>query len=90
MGFILIFFCVLLQLLQIAMIARALVSWIPNLRPDHPIARVLQEITEPIVAPIRQIVPRVGMIDISFLVALILLNVLEGVIGCGRGGLFSF
>ena len=83
------FVCILLQILQLAIIARALVSWIPNLGPDNTFVRILDELTEPIISPLRQIVPRVGMIDITPLVALILLNVLQGVIGC-RGGLLGF
>jgi len=37
---------------------------------------VLDQITEPILSPLRRIVPRIGMIDITPLVAIILLQVL--------------
>jgi YggT family protein len=37
---------------------------------------VLDQITEPILSPLRRIVPRVGMIDITPLVAIILLQFL--------------
>ena len=71
------FICVLLTVLQIAIVARALVSWIPSLRPDSPIVRFLNEITEPVIAPLRQIVPRVGMLDITPLIAIIALGILQ-------------
>jgi YggT family protein len=53
----------LLNILTIAIIGRALVSWFdPGGR--WPISRVLYDVTEPIIAPIRQVVPSLGMFDI--------------------------
>jgi YggT family protein len=71
--FVLTFICILLEILRWAIIGRAIVSWIPNIRPDNPIVVVLNEITEPIIAPFRQIIPRAGMVDITPLVVLIML-----------------
>lgn len=42
----------------------------------HPLIRILDEINEPILAPLRHIVPRVGMIDITPMVAILLLIVI--------------
>jgi len=59
---------ILLQLLAWAIFIRAILSWIqPD--PSNPIVRLLDQITEPILAPLRQIVPRIGMIDITPMVA---------------------
>lgn len=55
-----------------AIILRALVSWF-NLPPGHPLIRLLDDITEPVIAPLRRVVPRVGMIDITPVVAIILI-----------------
>jgi YggT family protein len=44
--------------------------------PRNPVFIFLHDITEPILAPIRQFMPRLGMIDLSPLVAIILLQVL--------------
>ncbi len=83
------FLCILLNILQYAIIARALMSWIPNLSPDNRIVMILNEITEPVIGPLRSVIPRVGMIDISSLVALILLQVLtRNVLNCGWLGVF--
>jgi YggT family protein len=70
----------LFTVLSLAVIARALLSWFdPGLR--YPISQILVDLTEPIIAPIRRIVPPVGgMIDLSPLIALILLQVIERVI----------
>jgi len=63
----------LLQLLSLAILIRALLSWVaPD--PRNPIVQFLDAITEPILQPLRQIVPRIGMIDITPLVAIILLS----------------
>ncbi len=69
----------LLQLLSFAILIRALLSWV---RPDpsNPIVQALDAITEPILQPLRQIVPRVGMMDITPMVALIVLQVIAGMV----------
>ncbi|HEY7034225.1 MAG TPA: YggT family protein [Thermomicrobiales bacterium] len=62
--------------LTIAVIGRALLSWFdPGMRST--IARLLVDVTEPIVGPIRRVVPSVGMLDISPIIALILLQILR-------------
>lgn len=52
-----------------------IISWV-GMDPRNPIFIFLHEITEPILAPIRQIIPRLGMLDLSPLVAIILLQVI--------------
>jgi YggT family protein len=61
-------------ILSIAIFIRAILSWF-QLDPRSPLIQVLDAITEPIIAPIRQVMPRLGMIDFSPLVAILLLNV---------------
>ncbi len=69
----------LLNVLTFALIGRALLSWFdPGMR--WPISRVLFDVTEPLVAPIRQVVPQIGFIDLSFIVALVLLRLLQGML----------
>ncbi len=64
-----------LQIMTWAIIGRALISWIDP-RGSNPVSRFLFELTEPIVGPIRSVVPRIGMIDISPIFAILLLQVL--------------
>lgn len=68
--------CVLFTILTVAIFARAIVSWF-NMDPRSPIIQVLDAITEPIMDPIRRIMPRIGMIDLSPLVAILLLTFLS-------------
>ena len=80
MGFLINFFDLLFTLLGFAIIARALVSWLPIDR-YHPIIRVLDQITEPILAPLRRHIPPVGgMMDITPIVALILIQILQAIV----------
>jgi YggT family protein len=67
-----------LQLYSFVLLARALVSWIPNLDPYHPAVQILYQVTEPVLEPIRRIVPPLGgMIDISIIVAFLAIMVLQ-------------
>jgi len=63
----------LIQVLTFAIIARALLSWFP-LPASNPITSFLHAITEPILAPLRQVIPRIGMLDITPLIAILLLQ----------------
>ena len=67
------------QVLIWAIIIRALLSWF-NLGGGQPVFRLLIEITEPVLAPIRRVVPTLGMIDISPLIALILIQIISSLI----------
>lgn len=69
----------LFNILIFAIIGRALLSWF-NVGPGHPIGRVLYEITEPILGPMRRVIPMIGMIDISPIVAILLLNFLQNLL----------
>jgi YggT family protein len=77
--FVLFFVNILFFILQFAIIIRALMSWF-NPSPDNPVARIVYEITEPVLAPLRRIVPRIGMIDITPIVAILLMQVIESVL----------
>jgi YggT family protein len=56
--------------------ARAIFSWFP-IRSDSPllpVVRALHTVTEPVLAPVRRIIPPAGMFDISFIVVLLALE----------------
>jgi YggT family protein len=65
--------CLLFNLLVIAVFIRVLLSWF-NIDRGSPMIQALDAITEPILDPIRRILPRIGMFDLSPIVALILLR----------------
>ena len=74
------FLSILVQVLSFAVFIRAILSWFP-IKPDNPLVVILFQITEPILAPLRKVVPMIGMMDITPLVAIILLQFLSGMIG---------
>jgi len=73
------FIQVLFQVLIFAILIRALISWFP-IGQDSPIIRILDDVTEPILAPLRKVVPRLGMMDITPIVAMIALQILESML----------
>ncbi|MDZ7728430.1 MAG: YggT family protein [Dehalococcoidia bacterium] len=68
-----------LQILMWAVIARALISFL-NIDQGSTVYQMLYRITEPIIDPIRRIMPQTGMIDLSPLGAILMLIVLTQVI----------
>ena len=72
----------LVWVLYIAMIGRVLSSWL-NIGPSSPffpVISLLYQITEPILAPIRRVLPRFGMLDLSPMVALLLITLVQQLI----------
>ena len=65
----------LIDLYSMIIVAVVVVSWI-NVPRDHPAVRVLHRLTEPVLAPVRKILPPMGRMDFSPLVVLIGFRVL--------------
>ena len=66
----------LLLAMQFAIIGRALFSWFdPTGRT--PIGAILIKITDPIIVPIRRLLPSAGFMDFSPLVALLVVFILQ-------------
>jgi len=68
------FIIVILQALVVAVwlvvLGRVLMSWIDP-RFEKPLSQFMYSLTEPILAPIRNVLPRTGMLDLSPLVLLL-------------------
>jgi YggT family protein len=76
----------LIQALEIAVLLRVLYSWIdPNPYPTTSVKRVLWAVTDPLLVPLRRFIPPLGMVDISPLVAIVLLQVLQRVVSDALG-----
>ncbi len=54
---------------------RAILSWFPISR-DNFLVELLFQLTEPVLSPLRRVIPTFGMIDLSPLVAILLLQLL--------------
>jgi len=65
------------ELMQWLILARVLLSWV-NISPHNKIAAFIYEVTEPILKPLRSLIPRGSMpLDFSPILAIILLQLLE-------------
>ena len=63
-----------INLLQLLVLVWCLLSWFPNIRwYDQPF-KTLDMIVQPIVGPFRKIIPAIGNIDISPMVAMLVLQ----------------
>jgi YggT family protein len=69
----------LARLLNAAILIRVLLTWIPVDR-DNRFVVIIHEITEPILGPVRRVVPSLGGLDISPMLGLILVEVAERVL----------
>jgi YggT family protein len=75
--------CYLLTAYLLVMFARMIFSWIPPTSGGlMTVQRVLADLTEPVLAPVRRVIPPAGVLDLSFLVVVILLGILRNVV-CG-------
>lgn len=70
----------LFSLITFAIIANAILSWLPMDRYNNPLVRILDQITAPILEPLRRVIPPVGMMDITPIAALIILQILQALI----------
>ena len=62
------------QILILLIIISVILSYFMD--PYHPIRRTLDRIVEPMLAPIRRVVPLVGMIDLSPLILILLIQLI--------------
>jgi len=70
-------FSLIITLLTVLLIIQAVLSWI---QPQSPVQYVLHQLSDPLLRPIRKFMPLIGGIDLSPLVALLILQVLSMVI----------
>jgi YggT family protein len=69
---------VLSEVLIWIVIANALLSYFVS--PYHPVRQALDRIVEPLLSPIRRVVPPAGMIDFSPLILIIAIEVLSRIL----------
>ena len=70
--------CAAITIYIVILLLRAVFSWFPA--PSGGMAtvyRILMDLTEPVLAPLRRVIPPVGMFDLSFTVLFIFLFILR-------------
>jgi YggT family protein len=75
--------CDLIQVYIVVLFVRAIFSWFPP--PSGGLAtfyRILLDLTEPVLAPLRRVIPPAGAFDLSFLVLIVFLYIVRAQV-CG-------
>ena len=62
-----------IMVLIVAIFARTILSWFPTANRFNPLVAVIYQLTEPILLPLRKIIPRMGMFDFTPTIALLIL-----------------
>jgi YggT family protein len=65
--------------LYLAIMARIILSWF-RFDPYHPVSVFLYRVTEPILGFFRGLIPPVGMLDLSPIVAIVVLGIVQQMI----------
>jgi len=79
MTFLLNFLRTLCEVLTLAIFLRAILSWFSP-GTTNILTNILYQVTEPILAPLRRIIPRIGMLDFSPMVAIIILQLVANLL----------
>lgn len=65
---------------SLILLARVLLTWFPNIDRYNPIVQFIYNVTEPVLRPIRNVLPQTGMMDFSPLIVFLILSVLMRII----------
>ena len=69
----------ILFLFLIAIFIRSILTWFP-VSPNNPLQILVIQITEPILGPMRKYLPRLGYIDLTPMIAIIVVIVIRNII----------
>jgi len=67
----------LFQLCYMVLLVRMVLSWVPGVSLQHPAVQFVHRVTDPVLDPIRRVVPPVAGLDLSPLVAILLLSLIQ-------------
>jgi YggT family protein len=69
-----------IDIYRLIILVWCILSFFPRVDPRHPIVRALEQLTSPVLTPLRRMLPPVGGMDFSPLLALFLLEVVKGLV----------
>lgn len=69
----------ILKIYFFALIGMIILSWVAP-QASHPGAILILQLVEPIMAPVRKVIPPLGMIDLSPIVVFIAINLIDGIV----------
>ena len=81
--------CLVLTVYSIVLLARVIMSWVelsgwrpPVTGPIRTIFELMLDVTEPVLKPLRRIVPPAGALDLSVIVAFVIIFVIRSAFNC--------
>ncbi|MDP7999368.1 MAG: YggT family protein [Synechococcus sp. SP1 MAG] len=78
-----------LQIYSLVLIVRVLLSWFPNLDWSNPVLSSVSAITDPYLNAFRGLIPPLGGIDLSALLAFLALNLLQSLVNQSISAFFA-
>ena len=78
-----------LQIYSLVLIVRVLLSWFPNLDWSNPVLSGVSAITDPYLNAFRGLIPPLGGIDLSALLAFLALNLLQSLVNQSISAFFG-
>lgn len=73
-----------LWILIVCVFARSLLSWFP-ISPNHPLVAALNQVTEPLLEPVRRFMPKNMMIDFSGMIVVFALIAMVRLVNAAAG-----
>ncbi len=78
-----------LEIYSLVLIVRVLLSWFPNLDWSNPVLSTVSSITDPYLNVFRGLIPPLGGLDLSAILAFVALNLLQQVLTSASVAVFS-
>ena len=78
-----------LEIYTLILLVRVLLSWFPNLDWSNPVLSTVSSITDPYLNAFRGLIPPLGGLDLSAIIAFITLSLVQGLLGNLSGSLMG-
>ncbi len=69
----------ILNIYMLIVFIRVVLSWVP-VSPGNPLVQIIYRLTEPVLAPLRRVIPSFGGLDISPLVVFVGIMILKRIL----------
>ncbi len=60
--------------LTMAIFARVVLAWFPGASRQNPFVAMIYQVTDPILTPLRRVVPTFGSLDLTPMIAILIIN----------------
>jgi YggT family protein len=67
---------IVLDLYSIVLIASAIMSWV-KINEEHPTKKFVEKLVEPVLKPVRKVIPPINGFDLSVIAVLLLIQIIQ-------------